>query len=162
MFVILAGSTLPSSALAANPARSALHFAVPAIKAPGKYPSNDERCVAEVSPADIGGFDVLTVMRDLSPVASVNGVNGIAWLASNQLVYSISGLLGNPGIYVFDCATGQTKTVVAKGEYFQLLGATSGKDPTLYFFHSRNVSRLHGGAVYRIKLDGSGLAKTGR
>lgn len=162
ILAVFAGSTLAAPALAAAPSQGSRHFAVPAKTDPGKYPSDNQECVAEVTEADIGGFQVLTVTRNMNPELSVNGVNGVAWLPGNVLAYSISGLFGDPGIYVFNCIKGHAKILVGKGEYFQLLGASSGKDATLYFFYSGDVARRHGGAIYKVKVDGSGLAKTDR
>lgn len=139
---------------------SAPKLAVTATAAAGKYPSLNERCVANIATVQIGGFRVLTVTRDLDPVLSVNDVTGLAWLPGNRLAYSVGGLFGDhPGLYVFDCAKGRTKIIVGKGEYFELLGASAGKQPTLFFFYSSDVARKTSGQVYQVKIDGSGLGK---
>ncbi len=145
----------PTASHAAAP-----HFAITAIGAPGKYPSQNERCAADVVSVNIGGYCVLTIVRDLQPVASVNDVTGLAWLPGDRLAYSVSGLFGDePGIHVFECATGKSRIIVGKGEYFELLGASAGKDPTLFFFYSADVASKTSDQVYQVKIDGSGLAK---
>jgi hypothetical protein len=139
---------------------AAPHVAVAAVGDPGKYHSANERCVADVTHVDIGGYCVLTIIRDLQPVASVNDVTGLAWLPGNRLVYSVSGLFGEePGIHVFDCATGHTRIIVGKGEYFELLGASAGKNPMLFFFYSADVASKTSDRVYQVRMDGTGLAK---
>jgi len=160
LFVVLALAACvnlsgPPAGHAAGP-----HFAITAVGAAGKYPSQNERCVADVVSVNIGGYRVLTILRDLQPVASVNDVTGLLWLPGNRLAYSVSGLFGDePGIHVFDCATGKSRIIVGKGEYFELLGASADKDPTLFFFYSADVASKTSDQVYQVKIDGSGLAK---
>ncbi len=131
-----------------------------AVDAPGTYKSRNERCGAVLTLADIGEYRVMAITRDGSVVQSINGTTALLWLNDDRLIYSTSAIMGEGGIFVYDCRSGKTSPVNThlQGDVFHLFGASAEKKPTIFFYVTSDISAPHGGWTrYEVRLDGNGL-----
>ncbi len=131
-----------------------------AVDTPGTYKSRNERCGAELRQADLGEYRVMAITRDGSVVQSINGTTALLWLNDNRLIYSTSAIMGEGGIFVYDCKSGRVVPVNThlQGDVFHLFGASAGDKPTIFFYVTSDISAPHGGWTrYEIGLDGNGL-----
>ena len=95
IFAMSAVAAFGVSARAEDAPRPVIH----AVDVPGTYKSRNERCGAELKPADIGEYRVLAITRDGSVVQSVNGATALLWLNDNRLIYSTSAIMGDGGFW---------------------------------------------------------------
>lgn len=114
-----------------------------AVDTPGSYKSRNEKCGAVLTSADIGEYRVLSITRDGSVVQSINGTTGLLWLNDNRLIYSTSAIMGEGGIFVYDCKTAKTRVVNThlQGDVFHLFGASAGDRPVIFFYVTSDILR---------------------
>lgn len=102
-------------------------------------------------------------------------VTGIAWISDNDLVYTVSPIYGQPGIFLFDCASMQTKRILgpknADTAYpdgtddFELQSVSFDRVKKLFFFYAPNVDQVDfkkfrtKDFLYQINLDGTGFRR---
>lgn len=131
-----------------------------AVDTPGTYKSRNEKCGAVLTLADIGEYRVMSITRDGSVVQSINGTTALLWLNDNRLIYSTSAIMGEGGIFIYDCRTSKTIVVNThlQGDVFHLFGASAGERPVIFFYATPDISAPKGGWTrYEVGLDGSGL-----
>lgn len=154
---VCAGATfIAARADDAQPAKPVVR----AIDTPGTYKSRNEKCGAVLTLADIGEYRVLAITRDGSVVQSINGTTALLWLNDNRLIYSTSAIMGEGGIFVYDCKSSKTTPVNThlQGDVFHLFGASAGDKPIIFFYVTSDISAPKGGWTrYEVGLDGNGL-----
>ncbi len=144
------------------------------VHEPGIFQQNKGKCHAYLSVNDLGGFVVLSVTQMGTNIAEViKDVTGISWVTESLLIYSVSPIYGNPGVYILDCATKETKRIVAPKntnaaypngtDYFELYRVSGEK---AYFYYAPDVNSVQfkefrsRSFLYQSNLDGSETRKT--
>jgi hypothetical protein len=125
-----------------------------------------------------GGFKQLGISRAADQHGKekleVNDVSGMAWIANDQLVYTVSPIYGKPGVFLFDCASLQAKRILGPkttdkaypdgADYFELQSVSSDAKKIL-FFYAPNVDQVDfkkfrtKDSLYQINLDGTSFRK---
>lgn len=143
------------------------------VSKPGKYQPANGRYRAEISIDSLGGFANLTIrVKNEIIIHEVKDVTGMSWATDNLLIYSVSPIYGNPGIYVFDCATKETSRIVAPrtiddaypngADYFELFRLFSGK---VFFYYAPDVDTVDFNKfrtiqyLFQVNLDDNELKK---
>src|SRR5947209_12757562 len=75
----------------------------------GVYKSPTGQCSVTLSGNAMGGHKLL----QLPTSAQMQDVSGLDWLTDSKLVYSVSPIYGQPGIYVYDCVRQKNRRIVA-------------------------------------------------
>jgi hypothetical protein len=132
---------------------------------PGVYKSPDGSCSATVSVNLMGGQSELKVADHI-----VSDVTGAIWIPPRDLVYSVSPVYGNPGIYLYSCRSAKTHVLVGPThrteaypdgtDYFELSGNQK-RGPKLFYYYVSDVQRLNlkelGEKIHLTVLDLSSL-----
>lgn len=143
------------------------------VAKPGIFPSNNSSCQADISISELGGFKVLSIRQmDAMVSQETEDVTGIAWMTESILVYSVSPIYGNPGLYIFNCTTKETKRIVAPkninagypngADYFELYRLSADK---VYFYYTADVDSINFKTfrsqtfLFQSNLDGSDVGK---
>jgi hypothetical protein len=69
----------------------------------GSYFSPDKSFQAEITIANLGGFHILEIIKDGKVIHRIDDINAMVWIDDNKVLYSVSPIYGNPGIFIFDC-----------------------------------------------------------
>ena len=117
----------------------------------GIYLSQNKEFQFELSVSGTGGFLILSAGPvNQEPKIKIDDVSGVVWLSENEVIYSVSPIYGRPGIFMFDCITGEIKVLVKPettnqpypdgADYFELKGLSESKREIL-FFYSQDVEK---------------------
>jgi len=121
-------------------------FAVDAVKQNGLIVSPTGECQAELVVSEVGGWLGLFVekSRQAPRQAIARDVTGIAWFSGNLLVYSVGPIYGTPGVFVLNCRSMNTRTLVAPGninpayphgaDYFELQRIFPDKREVVFYY----------------------------
>ena len=140
----------------------------------GIFQPNTGKYQAELAVSDLGGFIVLSVMQTGARIAEgIKDVTGISWVTETLLIYTVSPIYGNPGVYVLNCTTRETKRIVTPKnlnaaypegtDYFELYRVSADK---AYFYYAPDVDSVDfkdfrsRSSLYQSNLDGSEVRKT--
>lgn len=172
--LFVCASTFPIS-LAAN---SRIEAQV--IRKAGVYLSPDGQCEVSLKTSEMGGFLILSAAKKNGQHGpdAINDITGIAWLNGNRLLYTVSPIYGVPGVYLFNCKSMQTRTVLRPrninkayshgADYFELQNVVSGAKGIIYFYYARDVDNVDFeklrtvNSLYQVNLDGTGFRKVHR
>jgi len=141
---------------------------------PGIFQPYKGEYLAELEVSSLGGFIVLSVMqKGAICLEEIKDVTGISWVTESLLIYSVSPIYGNPGVYIFNCITKETKRIVAtkninatypKGaDYFELYRLDRDK---IYFYYTSDVDSVNFNEfrsqpfLFQVNFDGSEVKKT--
>lgn len=147
------------------------------IKEAGVY--GTPACGYEVSlkTSEMGGFLNMNIVSKAAPetAQAVPDVTAIQWLDGEILIYSVSPIYGDPGIFVFDCIAGRTTQLVAPKnfdkaypngtDFFELSGISSDTDHKIIFFYAPEVDSIDFNSfrraenLYQINLDGTNFER---
>ncbi len=143
------------------------------VKKPGVYNSPGGSCQVSLSISEFGGYLNLTV--DSGNAQVVRDVTGVAWATENVLVYTVSPIYGQPGVYLFDCVSRQTTRIVAPSfftkaypngsDYFELQGFAPDSRDTVYFYYAPDVDSIDFNRfrtidfLFQVRLDGQDFKK---
>lgn len=136
---------------------------------PGIFQPHKGECQAEITISGLGGFKILSVRQTDAIVSQeTKDVTGIAWLTDCVLVYTVSPIYGNPGVYIIDCTTKETRRIIAPknikptypngSDYFELYGVSADK---IYFYYTPDVDSVNFAEfrsrrfLFQSNLDGS-------
>lgn len=102
----------------------------------------------------------------------VNDVTGIIWIDGDKLLFSVSPIYGQPGIFLFACKEMKAKRILGPttfnksypdgADYFEVKDLFKEK---LYFYYTPDVDSTYFPTfrtkdhLYRINLDGTGFEK---
>ncbi len=101
----------------------ALSFAyaspVRVIKRPGVFYSVPKNfCTAALKISSQGGFLQLSIGRDKDNLAHIaDDITGIAWATSSTLIYSVSPVYGNPGVFLVTCTDDHKITTLVSAKH---------------------------------------------
>ncbi|MBW2058022.1 MAG: hypothetical protein JRJ26_11050 [Deltaproteobacteria bacterium] len=106
----------------------------------------------------------------------VRDITGIAWISKHYLIYSVSPIYGQPGIFLLDCRSLETKTIVGPrniskaypngSDYFELQSFSRDLSGTIYFYYAPDVDQVDfvqfrtNAFLYQVNLDGTEFSKT--
>lgn len=148
------------------------------VKQPGMYQPAHGKCKATITVSEVGGFKQLVITRVVDQNSKdrleVKDVSGITWIKGDQLVYTVSPIYGKPGVFLFDCASMQTKSILGPkttdkaypdgADYFELQ-SVSPDAKKIFFFYAPNVDQVDfkrfrtKDYLYQINLDGINFKK---
>lgn len=143
------------------------------VHEPGMFQPDKGKYQAELAVNDLGGFFVLSVTQMGTPIVEeIKDVTGISWITESFLIYSVSPIYGNPGIYILNCLTREIKRIIAPkninaaypngADYFELLRLSTDK---MFFFYSADVDSVDFRQfrspkfLFQANLDGSEVTK---
>jgi hypothetical protein len=99
-------------------------------------------CDIRVETSSLGGFPILSLPSKSGKRRRVDDVNSYAFTVTGNLLYSVNPIYGNPGIYLFNCASTKVRRLVSPkhidtayprgADYFELVGL-SGKRILFYY-----------------------------
>jgi hypothetical protein len=130
---------------------------------PGVVRAPNGHCEASITQSPRTGFKVLVItrLRDgrREQALQARGVTGTVWMANDKLVYSLGPRQGTPGVFFFDCASGEHKRLVTAttqnkaypqgADYFELDDFSRGA--LIWYYHVPDVALMEA-ADFR-KLD---------
>jgi len=119
----------------------------------------------------MGGHKVLQLPHSVQ----VQDVSGVAWKSGSELIYSVSPIYGQPGIYVYDCIHQKNTRIVAPrnlnthypagADYFELKGISN--TDVIHFYYAPEVDDVDFAKfrsiryLYQVKVDGSDMKRVG-
>ena len=121
------------------------------VAKPGIFQPRNGKCQAELLTSGFGGFTILSIRQMDSLVAQeIKDVTGIAWVTESLLIYTVSPIYGNPGVYIFNCTSKEIKRIVAPrninamypngADYFELKRLSADK---VYFYYTPDVDTVN-------------------
>jgi hypothetical protein len=143
------------------------------VAKPGIFQPHNGKCQAEIAISGLGGFKILFIRQmDAMTSQETKDITGIAWLTDSVLVYTVSPIYGNPGVYMFDCTTKETKRIIAPkninaiypngADYFELYRLSADK---VHFYYISDVDSIDFKGfrsqtfLFQSNLDGSEFKK---
>ena len=146
------------------------------VAKPGIFQPRNGKCQAELLTSGLGGFTILSIRQMDSLVAQeIKDVTGIAWVTESLLIYTVSPIYGNPGVYLFSCTTKETRRIVAPknindsypngADYFELHRLSADK---VYFYYTPDVDTVNFKEfrsqtfLFQSNLDGTEVQKSSR
>jgi len=143
------------------------------IKQPGAYKSIAEGCQILLEISEMGGYLKLTVNPPSLHI--FKDITGIAWASDDILLFTVSPIYGEPGVFLFNCVTKQISRIIApktvnKGypsgaDYFELQGFSKNDEQKFYFFYAPDVDAVDFSRfrtkdfLFQSRLDGTGWEK---
>lgn len=76
------------------------------LRDPGNYSTKDDICKFEIKISKMGGFRCLLIGKE-----EIKDVTGTAYLGDGKLVYTVSPMYGNPGVYMYNCKSSQSSQI---------------------------------------------------
>jgi hypothetical protein len=136
----------------------------------GNYESSSGRCPIALITSEMGGFLQLVLPVQGEKRHIVDDVTGAGYLSDNLLVYTVSPIYGKPGVYIYDCLSGNVKRIVSPktknngypygADYYELQGW---RDNRVLFYYTPDVDSTdfekfrNDSSLYEVHLDGSGF-----
>jgi len=147
------------------------------VKREGVYASPNGKCEASLTINELGGFLSLTIRRkgDERDSCLVDDITGIVWISENELIYTVSPIYGQPGVFLYDCNLFETKRIVGPrtintaypdgADYFELQSFSPDSSGRILFYYSPDVDLVDFGEfrkpnfLYQVCLDGTRFRK---
>jgi len=156
----LAGLVVLAAFAAATPAASrpgaaAPHGYVAADHGEGELRSPSGARVARID--DVDGSRLRLSLPGRHGRA-IEDVTGVAWLAEDSLVFSVSPLFGTPGVFLCEVSRGRVTTLVHPSsftrafpdgaDYFEVVAVRRGAAARIVFRHAADVDRMDFGSYW--------------
>ncbi len=144
----------------------------------GVFLSPEGKCEATIRVSEMGGFRSLIVQDNSSKISSneIKDITGIAWLNNEELIYSVSPIYGQPGIFLLNCSSPKSITRIAGpttidkaypngADYFELKSLSNRTDVKVLFYYAPDVDRVDfnhfrtSKYLYQVNLDGTEFKK---
>jgi len=138
----------------------------------GVYESHKGNCMISLELSDKGGHAGLMLPSKAHQEQIINDVTAVAYLTNDSLVFTVSPIYGNPGVYIYDCVSKQMKRIVNPrtidktypdgADYFELQELRGNK---IYFYYAPDVESTDFARfrsmnfLYEVHIDGSGFRK---
>ena len=143
------------------------------IKQPGVYKSVAEGCQILLEISEMGGYLKLTVNPPSLHI--FKDITGIAWASDDILLFTVSPIYGEPGVFLFNCVTKQISRILAPktvnkaspsgADYFELQGFSKNDEQVFYFYYAPDPAAIDfrrfrtKDFLFQSRLDGTGLKK---
>jgi hypothetical protein len=129
---------------------------------PGVVRAPNGHCEASITQSPSAGFKVLAItqLRDgrREQALQARDVTGAVWMANDKLVYSLGPRQGTPGVFFFDCASGEHKHLVTAttqnkaypqgADYFELDDFSRGA--VIWYYHVPDVAVMDTAAFRKL------------
>lgn len=120
------------------------------VTKPGIFKTYHGECQTELVGNSMGGFTMLYVSQMGTTIQEVKDVTGIGWATGSLLIYTVSPIYGDPGVYILNCVTKESRRIVAPqnitpaypngADYFELYRLFSDR---VYFYHAPDVDSVN-------------------
>ncbi len=134
----------------------------------GSYESFGGKCPIVLITSKIGGFIQLIPSVQGDEKHIVDDITGVGYLSDSLLVYTVSPVYGDPGVYLYDCISKSTNRIVNPrtlnkaypngSDYFELYGW---RENRILFYYAPDVDSIDFSSfrthafLYEVQLDGS-------